>query len=127
MILVPASRMSKQVFKKIFCIGCCSILMSVCAFTQNTIKDTTKYKTLEAGSEYKKSSWHQLLWGKNYRQEWTTPVTVPVMMLDTANGGLTPDKAGGGHQTKSLHLKTANEQAYTIRSVNKTLAKVLQM
>ncbi|HYK44623.1 MAG TPA: hypothetical protein VEV83_05620 [Parafilimonas sp.] len=92
---------------------------------QSPLQDTTKFRTVSAGAEYEKSSWHQFLWGSNYRKEWTTPVTVPVILLDTAKGGLKPYEAGGGHQTKSLHLKTANEKEYTLRSVNKTLAKVL--
>lgn len=83
------------------------------------------YKTESAGPEYKTSSFHQWLWGRNYRKEWSTPVRLPVVMLDTLKGGLTPAKAGGGNQTQSLHLKTKAEKEYTMRSVNKSLGKVL--
>lgn len=53
--------------------------------------------------------------GANYRQEWNTPVKVPVLDLT----GLTPKKRGGGKQTKSLRLEDANGQEYTIRSIQK--------
>jgi hypothetical protein len=93
---------------------------------QNKKADSThQYKIISAGAEYKKSSFYQSLWGKNYRKEWTTPVKVPVVMLDTLKGGIIPYDAGGGHQTKSLHSKTKADKEYTFRSVNKTLGKVL--
>src|ERR1044071_4232289 len=107
---------------------CCLILVanSTAAFSQDQAGDSTKrYKTVVAGAEYKASSLHQWLWGSNYRTEWTTPVTVPIMMLDTAKGGLTPYRRGGGHQTRSLHCKNAGDKEYTLRSVNKTLSRVL--
>lgn len=84
-----------------------------------------QYKIISAGAEYKKSSFYKWFWGKNYRKEWTTPVKVPIVMLDTLKGGIIPYDAGGGHQTKSLHSKTKAGKEYTFRSVNKTLGKVL--
>lgn len=102
--------------------ACCLTPQTAAAQNQN---DTSRFKTLPAGEEYKRSRVHQWLWGKNYRREWSTPVTVPIMMLDTAVGGLKIKKSGGGNQTKSLHLETGNEKVYGLRSVNKTLGKVL--
>jgi hypothetical protein len=78
-----------------------------------------------AGPEYKRSPFYQSLWGHNYRKEWTTPVTFPVLMLDTAYGGLMPYKEGGGHQSKSLHLKTKDGKLYALRSVNKRLRVII--
>ncbi len=82
------------------------------------------YKIISAGPEYERSSFHQWLWGSNYRKEWSTPVKVSVMLLDTAKGGLIPYKAGG-NQTKSLHLRSENGEEYALRSVNKKLSKIL--
>jgi hypothetical protein len=53
--------------------------------------------------------------GANYRQEWNTPVKVPVMKLT----GLVPIKRGGGKQTKSLRMQDASGKQYTIRSIQK--------
>ncbi|HYK56804.1 MAG TPA: hypothetical protein VEV15_10010, partial [Flavisolibacter sp.] len=87
-----------------------------------TIVDSTGpfHKTVIAGAEYKKGGLYQWLWGSDYRTEWTTPVTIPVLNLDSAFGGLTPVKQGGGRQTKSLHLQDATGKRYVLRSVNKT-------
>ena len=101
------------------------LISSDSLFSQVNKTDTTKYKTVVAGEEYKASGWHKWLWGSNYRNVWTTPVTVKVLHLDTAKGGLKPLKAGGGNQTKTLHLSNANKEEYSVRSVNKTLVKVL--
>ncbi|MDQ6813293.1 MAG: outer membrane protein assembly factor [Bacteroidota bacterium] len=109
---------------------CCFIYLTFCSHIVVAQKSTRSdsvdaYKAIEAGPQYKRYSFYQWLMGKNYRREWTTAVKVPVMLLDTAEGGLTAYKAGGGHQTKSLHVKTASGKEYALRSVDKTLGKVL--
>nr|MDQ6902822.1 hypothetical protein [Bacteroidota bacterium] len=86
---------------------------------------SAKYKIISAGPQYKKSGWHDFFWGKNYRKEWSMPVRLPVFLLDSVAGGLTPVKAGGGHQTTSLHMETKDGKNYSLRSVDKRLGKVL--
>ncbi len=97
------------------------------SFGQENISNDTiqKFKVVSAGPQYKRSGWHNLFWGKNYRKEWSTPVKLPVFLLDSVMGGLTATELGGGHQTKSLHLKTKDGKDYTLRSVDKRLGKVL--
>ena len=72
-----------------------------------------------AGKHYERSGLHNFLWGKHYRKEWTTPVKVPVINLDTEAGGLTPTEQGGGRQTKTLRLKNPQGKQYVLRSVDK--------
>lgn len=57
--------------------------------------------------------------GDNYRQEWKTPIRVPVINMATEGGGLTPVKRGGGKQTRSLRVKDANGKEYNFRSIKK--------
>ncbi|HEX7457101.1 MAG TPA: hypothetical protein VF301_01580, partial [Ginsengibacter sp.] len=95
------------------------------AQTNNSIDSTKKFKIMSAGTQYKRSGWHNFFWGKNYRKEWSTPVSLPVFILNNKEGGLTPVKEGGGHQTTSLHLETKDGKNYTLRSVDKRLGKVL--
>ena len=57
--------------------------------------------------------------GSNYRTEWKTPITVPVIRLSTEKGGLTPVKRGGGKQTKSLRLEDPSGRQYSFRSIQK--------
>ncbi|MDQ6763872.1 MAG: outer membrane protein assembly factor, partial [Bacteroidota bacterium] len=102
------------------------IFFSTASAQDKQTGDTSaKYKIISAGPQYKRSGWHQLLWGKNYRKEWTTPVRLPVFLLENEKGGLIPEKEGGGHQTTSLHLKTKEDKNYSLRSVDKRLGKVL--
>ena len=49
-----------------------------------------------AGEAYEAGSLDRKLLGNNYRFEWTTPITVPVVDLKTLHGGLHPTKEGGG-------------------------------
>ncbi|MEO6405387.1 MAG: hypothetical protein ABIY51_04365 [Ferruginibacter sp.] len=97
------------------------------AFPQSPIvkMDSLHYKELSAGPQYKRPSFYQWLWGTNYRKEWTRPVTLPVLYLDTLRGGLISIKEGGSNQSKSLQLKTAAGKEYALRSVDKSLDKVI--
>jgi hypothetical protein len=74
----------------------------------------------QAGSTKFKNNGSKRFWmGANYRKEWLTPVTAPVINLSTEKGGLTPVKRGGGKQTKSLRLEDAQGRQYTLRSIQK--------
>jgi hypothetical protein len=107
----------------------------ICSFlgVQTLIAQTTtiigapdpRHKTAIPGAEYKKGSLHRWLWGADYRKEWTTPVTFPVLNLDSAFGGLTLVKEGGGRQSKTLRLQDARGRHYALRMVNKTYLGVL--
>ena len=60
----------------------------------------------------------KMLTGKNYRKEWTEPVRMPVFDFNS-NGGMRIDKPGGGKETKSLHLESADGKKWSLRSVEK--------
>jgi hypothetical protein len=87
--------------------------------------DSADFIIIPAGAEYKKSKSYQLLWGKNRRKEWTTPIRVPIVNLDTLYGGLRPYQQGGGNETKSLRLKNAAGKEFTLRSINKSRRDVI--
>ena len=82
-------------------------------------------KTVVAGKQYKASPMRRRLWGNHYRKEWTVPVTIPSLVLDTAFGGLKPYEAGGGRQSKSLRLRDAQNREYVLRSIDKTFTGAL--
>ena len=87
---------------------------------QDPLPDSSAYRIVIAGAEYKKPKLYQWLWGKNRRIEWTTPVRVPVVNLDSLYGGLRPYQQGGGNETKSLRLKNADGKEFSLRSINKS-------
>src|SRR6266478_3474525 len=68
---------------------------------------------------------HRLLLGAQWREAWSTPIAVPVLDLDTFDGGLTPDREGGGYETLNLHFKSANGRKWVFRSVDKDPRKKL--
>lgn len=63
--------------------------------------------------------------GRHYRPMYYLPIEVPVMMLDTFAGGLTPYRRGGGQTTMSLHTSGADGHLYQMRSVRKNPAQLL--
>ena len=71
------------------------------------------------GAQYQAGGMHRMLLGDGYRNLWATPVRVPVLDLETFQGGLEPLKESGGNQTKSLRFKTPAGTEYVFRSVNK--------
>jgi len=62
---------------------------------------------------------YQFVFGKNYRQEWSTPATLPVIRISELHGGLKPTKLGGGFQSTSLRLKDAQGREWALRTVEK--------
>jgi hypothetical protein len=96
------------------------LLIAIDNSAQQVVKDSATYKIVVAGPDYHRSHTWQWFWGRNCRAEWTTPVHVPVFLLDTAFGGLTPYRTSGGNETKSLRLRNPNDKEYTIRSINKS-------
>ena len=71
------------------------------------------------GPEYRASGLHRLLLGREYRELWVTPVSVPVLDLTTFAGGVEPLSRGGGQQTKSLRLRAKDGRGVLFRSVER--------
>lgn len=74
---------------------------------------------------YKTGGLHNFIFGRHWRQVWATPIEVPILDIRTFAGGLTPERVGGGFQTKSLRLKGNNGVVYKFRSVDKDPLKAM--
>ncbi|TDX86676.1 metallophosphoesterase [Epilithonimonas xixisoli] len=74
----------------------------------------------------KKNKFYEFLWGKHYREYYSKKINVKNLALDTLFGGVKTDRAGGGHQTKSLRLETKNGNEYVIRALRKSGVRFLQ-
>ncbi len=79
----------------------------------------TDSMTVAANSSFKINGSKKFWMGSNYRAEWKTPITVPIINMSTEKGGLTPVKKGGGKQTKSLRLEDPTGRQYSFRSIKK--------
>src|SRR5690606_12201364 len=75
--------------------------------------------------EYKSNGLKKIFLGEHYRKEWRTPVKLKYLDFNTFRGGLKPIKLGGGKQTISLRMLSAEGEQYNIRSVNKDPSAVL--
>ncbi|WP_315820356.1 hypothetical protein [Paraflavitalea speifideaquila] len=62
---------------------------------------------------------HRWLFGENYRKDYATPTTFPVIRVSEVKGGLKPSRLGGGHQSKSLRLLDKDGKEWALRSVEK--------
>jgi hypothetical protein len=103
-------------------------------YKKSLVKDTVSYVggatisdsdsvVLVPGAEYKVSEFAELWLGRNFRQEWTTPVKIPILNISTYEGGLKPYAIGGGMQTNSLKFKTSDGRKFAFRSVDKDTRK----
>ena len=79
----------------------------------------TPQAKVAAGTRYDAGAFRRFLLGDTYRDLWTTPITVPVLDLQSYAGGIEPYKIGGGKQTKSLRFKNAAGYEYVFRLVDK--------
>lgn len=105
-----------------------ALLLVQAAFSQTTtVVDTSSpaHATVIAGAQYQRGALHRLLWGKDYRKVWSTPIRVLKLRLDTTLGGLKPTEKAGGTQTRHLRMEAANGRNYSIRSVDKRYGKSL--
>lgn len=94
-----------------------------------TFKDSypqTQSASVYTKEETSKSGIYKALWGEHYRPFYGTDVNVPVVLLDTLKGGLSPIKRGGGQQSKSLRLQDKNGVQYVMRAIKKSTTKFLQ-
>lgn len=75
--------------------------------------------TIIANKDLKAGGFRTLLLGHHYRDAWTVPVQIPLIDLQSEQGGLKIVKKGGGNQTKSLHLENKSGEELALRSVVK--------
>ena len=64
---------------------------------------------------------NRLLYGNNYRAEWSQPVKLPVLYPSLS--GLCIDRIGGSKQTNSLYLRNSMQVEWVLRSVDKEVER----
>lgn len=86
-------------------------------------QDTTVTKA--AGPQYGAGAFYRLLFGREYRRLWTSPITVPVLDLATFEGGLRAVRRTGGQQTLTLMLRSPEGRLFFFRSLDKDPSNAL--
>ncbi|WP_298495007.1 metallophosphoesterase [uncultured Algibacter sp.] len=72
------------------------------------------------------SGFFESVWGDHYRDIYSTKIKAKVATLDTLYGGLELVRKGGGHQTRSLRLKTKDGRELNMRALRKSATQYLQ-
>ncbi len=85
-------------------------------------KDTTIY-TLKMT---KKGKAYNFLWGKHYRDLYSTQIRAKVAALDTLFGGLKPTIDAGKSESRSLMLEDKNGNQYQMRALRKSATRFIQ-
>lgn len=80
--------------------------------------DNTIYPRV-ANAGYAAGKFKELFLGKQYRDVWTSTINVPVINLDSVDGGVIAIQKGGGMQTLSIRYESENGIQYVSRSINK--------
>jgi hypothetical protein len=123
-------------------LACIFIFSAGCArknfFAKTPLADNEQYQqlktaspadvdsvTIRAGKHYQRSGFHNIFWGKHYRQVWAAPVKVKVFDMQQIKGGLSIEKLGGGMQTTSLTLADKDGFTYALRSLDKDPTGIL--
>ncbi|GAA4317192.1 BamA/TamA family outer membrane protein [Flaviaesturariibacter amylovorans] len=89
------------------------------ALVDTVFKPYPKTVSVAANKNLREGGLRRFFSGRNYRQEWTTPVAAPVLDLSTEQGGLKPVRLGGGKQTRSLRLEDKEGREWALRSIEK--------
>ncbi|AWG21806.1 metallophosphoesterase [Flavobacterium faecale] len=86
----------------------------------------TKSASVYSEDRTSKSAAYRFVFGNHYRTIYNTAIEAPVLMLDTLYGGVSPKRAGGGHQSKSLRLVDQSGKEYAMRALKKSASRFLQ-
>src|ERR1700747_1114929 len=90
-----------RAWQALLCVGGAGLTWSRVAAQANTPSAAQAAETVAAGVRYRAGWLRRRLLGAHYRELWATPLRVPVLDLGGFAGGLTPQKSGGGRETKS--------------------------
>ncbi|WP_276132391.1 BamA/TamA family outer membrane protein [Polluticoccus soli] len=74
--------------------------------------------TVAANAQLKGSGVKRALFGKNYREEWTEPITIPVFDITKESGGLRPVRQTAG-QSRTLTLEEKKGKQWQLRSIER--------
>ena len=108
-----------------WCSACGALLLAFSASAQAEDRREPDTVVVAPGARYGASWPFRIFFGGQWRDHWTTTIRVRKLDLSTFDGGLRPVRRGGGQQTKSLRLKSANGRTWAFRSVDKDPTRML--
>jgi hypothetical protein len=108
-----------------WCSACGALLLAFSVSAQVEDRREPDTVVVAPGARYGASWPFRIFFGGQWRDHWTTAIRVRKLDLSTFDGGLRPVRRGGGQQTKSFRLKSANGRTWAFRSVDKDPTRML--
>jgi hypothetical protein len=102
-----------------FCSAAATASQGPASNPEKTSSESPRFETLAPGPRYEAGWLTQFFLGSQWRDLWTTPIEAPVLDLQSFDGGLRPERRGGGQQTRNLRLQSGNGHTWSFRSVDK--------
>ncbi|MCK0131708.1 phosphoesterase [Flavobacteriaceae bacterium F08102] len=88
--------------------------------------ESSRHIAVYSKQETEKIPFFESDWGRYYSDVYTTPIAVPVVVLDTLKGGLQVIRKDVEHARKSLLLQTKDGQELSMTALRKTLSPWLR-
>ena len=113
-------KIAKSIFKKLL------YKKEIIDYSDKTVyKDLDDYPESVKASASKQYLDSKFGFGENYRDVWNVDIDLDVLLLDEIEGGLKPIRQGGGLQTTSLRLENPEGRQWVLRSVDKSVNKLV--
>jgi len=103
-------------------VGLLTLFFSVNSLAQD---ESETGKTVILGEEFNAGWLHKSLFGSQWRDLWTTPISIPVLDIHSFDGGLTPYIVEDNQETRSLKFIGNNGQLWKFNPINKNPSELL--
>ncbi len=77
------------------------------------------------GDIYRAGKFKRFWFGNNYREEWITPIEIPLFDFRNEKGEMKIIKEGGSFQTSALRLEDEEGKEWVLRSIDKNASAVI--
>lgn len=94
-------------------------------FTEYELHKDSVERTVITAEVRPVSSAHKFIFGEHHRDIYREKYEFPVFDAAEFKGGVSPVKLGGGNQTNSLRVRTAQDRDYVLRGMNKDASRFL--
>jgi hypothetical protein len=119
--------MNAQILFRTALLAAASLVLPAEVHTQGRVTPAPATTTGEVKAapspRYGATAAHEFFLGRGWRDLWQTPLTMPVLNLDTFAGGLKPEREGGNKQSITLHMVDAKGRGWVFRSMDKYPSK----
>jgi len=103
-------------------VGLLTLFFTVSSLAQ---EESEANKTIILGEEFNAGWLHKSLFGSQWRDLWTTPISIPILDLNSFQGGLTPRFYGQNFESPFLKFIGNDERYWKFTPINKDILELL--